>query len=526
MRGLRAAVCVGVFLFAASPLAAEPVVNTFKVSAKVASLTAGKSYPFTFRLFDAAQGGNKLFEEIKSYKVPTSKTIAHLLGSVSGDPTLNPLEARHFLQQVWVEVSTPSKPPFPRIMLGPAPLALGCQNADMIDGLHASELGGTGSALVADFLDGHDSTAFFLLSDNVTVTGIPAFNGGQAGEAPFTVGSSGTVTNLNADLLDGNEASAFQKKYDRVAVVAKSGGDYTSPLAAMADRSSWCTPNPYAGAPCLLKIMPGVYDIEGGTLVMQEWVDIEGSGELATVITGTASTDAFPPGVVLQGANNAEVRFLSVKNTGANFICAIANLSASPRMTFVTAEASGPVRAYGVRNDTAAPAMTNLTVKATGGLYGYGINNVNSAPTMTNVTVSGTGATIGIGVYNSGVLQNALSPTMTSVTASGAGGATSNYGVYNRDCSPVMREVTASATGTMSMGMGNIVNAGTHQVLADRCTFSGSTTSISNFAGYTVRLSSSKLVGPANVAGTYNCVGVTKVDGATGAYSAADGVCQ
>ncbi|HSA08091.1 MAG TPA: hypothetical protein P5099_01870 [Candidatus Moranbacteria bacterium] len=55
---------------------------------------------------------------------------------------------------------------------------------------------------------------YFNLSENETVTGIPAFNGGTTGSsAPFTVDSTYLVTNLNADLLDGQEGSYYQTAY-------------------------------------------------------------------------------------------------------------------------------------------------------------------------------------------------------------------------------------------------------------------------------------------------------------------------
>jgi len=92
---------------------------------------------------------------------------------------------------------------------------------------------GSGSGLDADKLDDLDSSAFapsthahdhgslsglgdddhsqyFHLSQNETVTGRPAFNGGTSGStAPFAVDSTYKVANLNADLLDGKSASAF-----------------------------------------------------------------------------------------------------------------------------------------------------------------------------------------------------------------------------------------------------------------------------------------------------------------------------
>jgi len=69
---------------------------------------------------------------------------------------------------------------------------------------------GSGSGLDADVLDGNDSSAFFILGENETVSGIPAFNGGVSGSfAPFTVDSTYQVANLNADQLDSYHAADF-----------------------------------------------------------------------------------------------------------------------------------------------------------------------------------------------------------------------------------------------------------------------------------------------------------------------------
>lgn len=66
------------------------------------------------------------------------------------------------------------------------------------------------ASLNADLLDGLHEASFFNLAENETVTGIPAFNGGTSGStAPFTVDSYTTVTNLSADYLDGYSEAAF-----------------------------------------------------------------------------------------------------------------------------------------------------------------------------------------------------------------------------------------------------------------------------------------------------------------------------
>jgi hypothetical protein len=71
-------------------------------------------------------------------------------------------------------------------------------NCDWLDGYSS-----------ADFATQTDLTSYFKLSENETITGRPAFNGGDTSNSPFTVDSSVVVANLNSDKLDGNEATAF-----------------------------------------------------------------------------------------------------------------------------------------------------------------------------------------------------------------------------------------------------------------------------------------------------------------------------
>jgi len=83
-------------------------------------------------------------------------------------------------------------------------------NADLLDGLHASDFASGGHTHDHGTLTGlgdDDHPQYFALAQNETVTGIPAFNGGTSGtSAPFMVDSNFLVTNLNADQLDGREA--------------------------------------------------------------------------------------------------------------------------------------------------------------------------------------------------------------------------------------------------------------------------------------------------------------------------------
>jgi hypothetical protein len=87
-------------------------------------------------------------------------------------------------------------------------------NADKLDGNDASAFATSGHNHDHGSLTGlgdDDHPQYFNLSQNETVTGRPAFNGGDASTSPFTVDGTAVVSNLNADQLDGQHASYFQK---------------------------------------------------------------------------------------------------------------------------------------------------------------------------------------------------------------------------------------------------------------------------------------------------------------------------
>jgi hypothetical protein len=275
-----------------------------------------------------------------------------------------------------------------------------------------------------------DGATFTLLNPDRRIAAVPYAL--QAQEA------------LNADTLDGQHASAFQQHYANVIVVAKSGGDYATITAALNSITTASATNHY-----LVRVMPGVYTEH---VTMTQYVDIEGAGELTTKITYTGGDNEDRNSATLVGANNAELRFLTVENTGGSFAFAIYNNSASPRLTHITASASEGWINFGVRNWLASPAMTNVTASASGGTQNYGVWNFSSSPTMNNVTASASGGTYTCGVWN----WDSSSPTMTNVTASASGG-TYTCGVWNYESSsPTMNNVTVNAWGgTVNHGVRN-----------------------------------------------------------------------
>ncbi|HET9494124.1 MAG TPA: hypothetical protein VFR15_07840 [Chloroflexia bacterium] len=228
-----------------------------------------------------------------------------------------------------------------------------------------------------------------------------------------------------------------------VVTVAKEGGDHatvTAALAAITDNSPFSR--------YVIRVAPGVYT---ETVTMKEYVDIEGSGERNTTIAQVGSALANTGTVV--GTNNAQLRSLTVRNTGGNTnAIAVYNNGASPSLAQVTASASGGSNlSSGVYSvGFSASAMTNVTVNASGGGNNWGIRNEDSSPTLSNVTVTTSGSA---GSFNYAVLNQDSSPTLSNVTISSLGGQYS-IGMGNINSSPTLGNVRIIASGGSSASWG------------------------------------------------------------------------
>jgi hypothetical protein len=243
----------------------------------------------------------------------------------------------------------------------------------------------------------------------------------QSGEPPMTVNSQTRVGNLNADRLDGMNSTAFAS-YERTVIVspvgtnAQNGQALLNALASIKDAS--------ASKPYLLYIEPETYDLGNRTLQMKQWVDIEGSGELNTIITSTVSSNDGPPAGTVEGADNTEMRCLTVQHTGTteeDDNIAILNDSGSPRLTHVSAIALGD-----------------------GGANHIGVSNQGSSQlTMKDVTASATGNSS----RNFGVEISGGSTIMNNVTASASGSRNPNTGVEIENGNVTIRQSKLSATG-------------------------------------------------------------------------------
>lgn len=235
------------------------------------------------------------------------------------------------------------------------------------------------------------------------------------GTQPLAVDSTTHVPNLNADLLDGFDASAFLPSMGNVVLVAKSGGHFTSIQAALDSITDASQANPY-----LVLVGPGIYTEQ---VAMKSWVDIQGSGQGVTEITWAGGDLANQ---TLLGANQAELRHLSVENTGAgeDNPWAIVNQGTSPTITQVTARAlTTGSRATAIRNESGSnPELTHVTATASS-VQAIAIENLGAGGTYTWVEAYASGES-SVGISNSANQAPRLRHVIAAATASTASGNT------------------------------------------------------------------------------------------------------
>jgi hypothetical protein len=353
--------------------------------------------------------------------------------------------------------------------------------------------------LIAGFAATNEVAAGILMKDNVNVDGsvtATSFSGSGSGLTgiPGTAltGTSVTVDQLatsavTADKL-ANDAVTPGKIafYGQVAIVAKAGGDYTSPVEAISNLNSWCSPSG-ASNPCLIKIMPGVYDLANNMIQLYPYIDIEGSGESVTKLTGNGGSG------LIRGAANSEIRNLTVESTGgySDSIAIYLWSGASARITNVTARASGGSSeniAIFISGSITSPILTNVTVETVGnvGIYGYGVAIRDSAtPRMQNVTAGLKASGNNTNVYGFQIFGS--SPVLSNVHSNGC------YGGFlvstNSDV-----EIRNASVDNCSVGIENNNSSMRLNNVRTNCTDSLKTTAVSGTAKI-VTISNSALKG-------------------------------
>ena len=272
-----------------------------------------------------------------------------------------------------------------------------------------------------------------------------------------------------------------------------SGARLLAAVAAITDAS--------ATNPWLVRIEPGVYDLNGQSLAMKSYVDVEGSGTGVTTVRSTVEMLG-----TVQGADFAELRALTVWNEAAARAIALRNQAVffiargvdcrarggSELSTAVSSNVAGGVFidvnalaqdspsvtgmasggglltrvrasgtgggqfAYGLFTSTSAGEVRDVVARAHGTQYATAIRNEGGAPVLRNVRAIGRGAVISEGIVNGGGSDARILGGEIDV----ADGSDFAAGIRNEFGSPVISDLTmvvdaaGSAFGVVSLFSG------------------------------------------------------------------------
>lgn len=264
------------------------------------------------------------------------------------------------------------------------------------------------------------------------------------GALKIASGSPGLNKVLTSDAAGNASWKISNPHYQNIIVVAKSGGDFDTISDALASISDAADSKRY-----LIYVAPGVYNER---VTMKPYIDIEGSGEHTTKITYVGSTAVHE--TVLIGASNAEIRFLTVENTGANDVAyAMYNNNASPTLRYLNIISSnGTNLTGGIYNSNSSLIMQNVTITVTGtncnciGLYGV----VSTTIKMDNCAVDVSGDTVGVYGIMADMGAN-ISIRDANISVSGLNCYTyAIYNSYNITLFNVVVTAQGSGTGTVS----------------------------------------------------------------------------
>jgi hypothetical protein len=251
---------------------------------------------------------------------------------------------------------------------------------------------------------------------------------------------------VDADTVDGLHASELGADYQNVAVVAKSGGDYTSVQAAIDSITDAAADNAY-----LVWVAPGVYS---ETVTMKPYVHLQGAGQEATVISSTVSGGDWPPvPATLLLASDTSLRDLTVGNSGKGASNTALLAMAGMTRTLV---ADVTARTLGSGTDNFAIFLsgsgTGVTLRQVTALaengsgFNSGLTNFSGAAAMLyGGSYTGRGGAFAFGINNS---ASGTTLSAESVTALGENSITDTYGLANSNgAAAVLRDGSFAARG-------------------------------------------------------------------------------
>lgn len=284
----------------------------------------------------------------------------------------------------------------------------------------------------------------------------PKLAPGAVSASALAAGAVGAAALQDGAVTDAKIAGPISRakiqKYAGVAIVAKSGGDYADPVAAMNDLATWCS-----APPCLVQIMPGTYDVGQG-LAIRNGVDIAGSGRGVTSLVG-GPDGTYESNAVVEGwsyaALTSEVRDLTIQHTNPGYEgVGVINVPFLRRVSVIVA--SGTFASVGVvARNGGAVTLEDVSVEVGGASYNIGVTNLWESPlTLRNSAVTATGGanaaqTLAFGVGN-GPLHEL---TSVRLRASAAAGTVRALQVLNPNTRVALRDAIVTAEGPGGRGI-------------------------------------------------------------------------
>ena len=309
-------------------------------------------------------------------------------------------------------------------LTGPA----GAAGADGVDGAQGPiGLTGPAGAAGADGVDGAQGP--------MGLTGPAGADGSDGPQGPIGMtgpagadGLDGAQGPAGADGMDGAQGPAGPAgvSFVRTALVAGDGSDAANGLALLSALSGITAS---AADPWVLKLEPGIYDLGGAQLVLQPFIDLEGSGETVTRIKGSRNLS----GVVL-GANDSQTRLLTIEGEGLGTPICFQAANTSPSLSQVTLFANATGSARGLQHSgNASVDLDRVTVDVRGpstvfGIYGTPGSGLAAELRVhdSSVKVTNTGGGLASGILYSGTGRQVISDSRIESISSSASGV---YGV-------------------------------------------------------------------------------------------------
>lgn len=207
-----------------------------------------------------------------------------------------------------------------------------------------------------------------------------------------------------------------------------------------------------AESPWVIHLEPGTYDLGTAALEMRPFVDIQGSGERLTTLRLS--------GASLVGANDSELRSLTVESSAAGVTQVVAIRNEQPRFRVrdVTAVASGGINAtIAFRDQAVGATLERLRTVArssnsTSDTIGYQCLGCASELVGVVAHAHGGNRTFGMELNLSGLDPSRGTPLLRDVTASGTG-ANVNHGVSVSNGPASLVRVRAKASGSIATGL-------------------------------------------------------------------------